>query len=182
MTLNMYPCHWMEVSIGFNPSSYSSQSFQEMARLNIRPSSTDPREALNSYLSTLPTPTAVQHTVATLIRLLLTHKAISLGCSHLLLGTSLTSLSISLIDSIAQGGGFNLAKETYDEIMPSRVDVKLSLRIVRPLHDVGMKECAAWFHWHGLTVARRSISNGSPNKQTIHDLTKSIYLSAVSVE
>lgn len=128
-------------------------------------------------MTSLPTPTAVQHAVASLVRLVLVQTAHSLLCSHLLLGTSLTSLSISLIDSIAQGGGFNLSDESYEECPPSGAAVGRSLhslRVVRPLRDISMKECAAWMYWHGVEMAC-GIPDGLEAKPTIHALTKGAY-------
>jgi cytoplasmic tRNA 2-thiolation protein 2 len=151
----------------------------ELSTLNIAPGSgLDPKASLKAHLAALPTPTAVQRTVATLIRLVLVHTARSLCCSHLLLGTSLTSLSISLIDSIAQGGGFALSQEAYEECRPSSRSSTSTLpviRIVRPLHDVGMKECGAWTYWHNLEFGGRSLPVSLSSKQTIQDLTKGTF-------
>ena len=52
---------------------------------------------------------------------------------------------MSLITSIAQGGGFNVQEESYEELpeLKAKSDIKesrsQSLRIVRPLQDIGMK-------------------------------------------
>ncbi|KAH8118228.1 hypothetical protein DFH11DRAFT_1573124 [Phellopilus nigrolimitatus] len=78
-------------------------------------SAEDPVTLLRTYLTSLPTPTAVQSAIATLTRLVLVHTARHLRCSHLALGTSLTSLAVSLINSIAQGGGFNVPEESFEE-------------------------------------------------------------------
>ena len=42
-----------------------------------------------------------------------------MGCSHLLLGTNLTSLSVSLLSSISSGGGFNVPEEIFEEWSPA---------------------------------------------------------------
>ncbi|KAF8261628.1 hypothetical protein EI94DRAFT_1745553 [Lactarius quietus] len=91
--------------------------------------------------------------------MLLLYTAYSVGASHLVLGTSLTSLSISLISSIAQGGGFVVPQTIQEEWVPSfveRVPEDSSwngeVRLIRPLRDVSMKECQAWVWWRQLPV------------------------------
>ncbi|GLB40393.1 putative plays a central role in 2-thiolation of mcm(5)S(2)U at tRNA wobble positions of tRNA(Lys), tRNA(Glu) and tRNA(Gln) [Lyophyllum shimeji] len=137
-----------------------------------------PTSRLQRYISSLPTLTAIPTAVQTLTRLLLLHTALSLGSSHLLLGTSLTSLSISLISSISQGGGFVVREEAQEEWI-SRLPVTRrienghadgAIRIIRPLRDIGMKECAMWAWWHGLQVVGREKVPGG--KQGIGSLTK----------
>lgn len=141
----------------------------------------DPKSLLRSYLSGLPTPTAVQSAIATLSRLILLYTTRHLRCSHLVLGTTLTSLSISLINSIAQGGGAHISEESYEEWYGGPRSLEfgegsengLGVRIVRPLRDVGMKECAAWAHWRGLMVPGKTSYPELSAKQTIGGLTKS---------
>lgn len=119
--------------------------------------------ALRRYLASLPTPTALDSTVKTLTRVLLQYTAVSTGSSHLLLGTTLTSLAVSLISSVSHGGGFHLKEEIQEEWRPelstaaSATDSSFSpsVRIIRPLRDVGRKECAVWSWWMGLTIAGR---------------------------
>lgn len=106
--------------------------------------SNDPLKALRAFLSALPTTTATASFLRTIVRLLLLHTARSTASSHLLLGTSLTSLSISLISSIAQGGGFNVR----DEMGEMWHDV----RLVKPLRDLGGKECAFYSWWNNLNI------------------------------
>jgi cytoplasmic tRNA 2-thiolation protein 2 len=141
-----------------------------------------PISALQSYLRALPTPTAIQSTLSTLTRLLLLYTAYSIGASHLALGTSLTSLSISLISSISQGGGFVVPQAIHEEWLPpvaQRIPGDNSwngeVHLVRPLRDVGMKECTAWVWWHQLPVVGKQRAPAS--KQTIGDLTKGRYSS-----
>ena len=136
-----------------------------------------PISALQSHLRALPTPTAIQSTLSTLTRLLLLYTAYSIGASHLVLGTSLTSLSISLISSISQGGGFVVPQAIHEEWMPPVIqrtpdDNSWSgeVRLVRPLRDIGMKECTAWVWWHQLPVIGKQ--RIPIPKQTIGDLTK----------
>lgn len=132
----------------------------------------EPIGLLRAYLASLPTPTAVQSAITSLIRLLLSYTAHRLHCSHLALGTSLTSLSISLISTISQGGGFNVPEETYEEWKMHSENAKI--RIVRPLRDVGMKECAAWAWWKTIRVIGKDRpTSWQSSKQTIMGLTKS---------
>jgi len=103
-----------------------------------------PVKALQSFLHSLPTPSAVTSTISHITRLLLLHAAEAYACSHLLLGHSLTAMSVSLISSISSGGGFVVREEREEDWN--------SIRIVKPLRDVTSKECAAWVHWHRLSV------------------------------
>lgn len=151
----------------------------------MRPTSascTDPVLSLKAYLSALPTPTAVQSAISTLTRLVLVHTTRSLACSHVVLGTSLTSLSINLISSIAQGGGFNVPEESFEEWQcdwkpPGSEAPSTSIarvRVVRPLQDIGMKECSAWAWWHSLSVpGHTKLPLGG--RQSIGGLTKGVF-------
>ncbi|KAH9178291.1 hypothetical protein EDB89DRAFT_1930431 [Lactarius sanguifluus] len=133
--------------------------------------------ALRAHLLALPTPTATLSTLLTLKRLLLLYTAYSIGASHLVLGTNLTSMSISLISSVAQGGGFVMPQTIQEEWIPPFVECipgdsswKGEVRLVRPLRDVSMKECQAWVWWRQLPVVGKQ---GIPiPKQTIGHLTK----------
>jgi cytoplasmic tRNA 2-thiolation protein 2 len=139
-------------------------------------SSSNPVNALLAYISALPTQTAVPTAIQNLVRLLLLHTAWSTESSHLLLGTSLTSLSVSLISSISQGGGFVVREEAQEEWQPT-VDItsKRTVRVNRPLRDIAMKECAVWAWWRGLKVVGKE--NYLSGKQGIGALTKSkLYL------
>ncbi|KAG8908422.1 hypothetical protein FRB99_006627 [Tulasnella sp. 403] len=65
--------------LSINLPSFSTSNFD----------STDtPAERLHTFLAAQPTPTGVQHAVATLTRLLVQHLALREGSSHLLLGTN----------------------------------------------------------------------------------------------
>ncbi|KAG8920706.1 hypothetical protein FRC02_000743 [Tulasnella sp. 418] len=103
-------------------------------------------EALRHHLASLPSLTAVYQTISTYTRLLLQYFAFSTQSSHVLLGSSLTSLAISLISGVSQGGGFNVKEEKEEKW-------RGSVKIVRPLRDVGWKECALWAWWRELDVA-----------------------------
>ncbi|KIY52409.1 hypothetical protein FISHEDRAFT_63791 [Fistulina hepatica ATCC 64428] len=129
---------------------------------------TDPKSLLTSYLASLPTQTSVASAIQTLIRILLLHTAESIGASHLALGTSLTSLSISMISAVAQGAGFNIQEET-EEQWRSTPDAS-PVRVVRPLQDLGTKECAFWAWWHGVQAV--SVPRSYQNKQDIGRMTR----------
>lgn len=129
---------------------------------------TTPIERLHSFLATLPTQTAISRVVPNLVRLLLLYTARATGSSHLLLGTSLTSLSISLISSISQGAGFIVREEAQEEWKAH--NMAQAIRVVRPLRDIGMKECTAWAWWHNLSVVGKERIPGST--QDISFLTK----------
>ena len=154
----------------------------------------DPLTALHAYLSSLPTPTAVHSSVQTLIRLLLLHTAAQTDSSHLVLGTSLTSLAVSLISGVAQGSGFTVREESFEEWHPPDSETashsqhleddgvertakkiknaKKTVRVVRPLRDIGMKECAAWAWWSHIPVVGKEKWLWPGAKPGISTLTK----------
>ncbi|KAI0671628.1 hypothetical protein C8Q78DRAFT_1030025 [Trametes maxima] len=153
------------------------------------PSTTsDALAALRTYLSSLPTPTAVTTSIQTLTRLLLLHTALQNGSSHVVLGTSLTSLAVSLISGVSQGAGFNVREETQEEWSPEPEthDVgekatskkahngtgKRTVRVVRPLRDVGIKECAAWAWWSEVPVVGKEKWGWAGARPGISTLTK----------
>ncbi|PCH42562.1 hypothetical protein WOLCODRAFT_137967 [Wolfiporia cocos MD-104 SS10] len=154
--------------------------------LNSVPSSTSstPLESLRTFLASLPTATAMSSTINSLIRLLLLHTALDTGSSHLVLGSSLTSLAVSLISGVSQGRGFNVKEEMQEEWFPDRAPEpssqrekrtgkgERSVRVIRPLRDVGRKECAAWAWWSGLRVLGRETWPWPGLKQDIGTLTK----------
>lgn len=131
-----------------------------------------PLSALCNYLSSLPAPTAIPSTLQTLTRLLLLHTALSTHSSHLALGTCLTSLSISLVSLVAQGGGFNLKEEVQEEWSPDSLSRSKgrSVRVVRPLKDIVMKECAMYAWWKGLEIVGQETWPGA--RQGISGITK----------
>jgi hypothetical protein len=154
-----------------------SQTVLSELLIPLSPSDAGSVAALRALLHALPTPTATLSTLSTLTRLLLLYTAYSIGASHLVLGTSLTSLSISLISSIAQGGGFVVPQSIQEEWIPpfvERVPGDSSwngeVRLVRPLRDVSMKECQAWVWWRQLPVVGKQ--RIPIPKQTIGHLTK----------
>lgn len=143
-------------------------------------SNLDPMARLQQYINVLPTSTAITASVQALTRVLLLYTARSTECSHLLLGTSLTSLSVSLISSISQGGGFSVHEEAQEEWRPPTLGSLRStnestsyagpIRVVRPLQDINIKECAAWAWWSKLQVVGRE--KWPVSKQAIGSLTK----------
>ncbi|KAF8501502.1 hypothetical protein F5888DRAFT_1238229 [Russula emetica] len=161
---------WERVSGG------TASSLAEMPA-DLGDKDSEPTAALKAHLRALPTPTATLSTLSTLTRLLLLYTAYSIGASHLVLGTSLTSLSISLISSISQGGGFVVPQAIQEEWIPPFVKSTPGatswngeVRLIRPLRDVNMKECNAWVWWHQLSVVGKQ---GIPiSGRTIGGLTK----------
>ncbi|KAG2131364.1 hypothetical protein DEU56DRAFT_872198 [Suillus clintonianus] len=117
-----------------------------------------PVEALQSYLSSLPTQTAISSAIQNLTRVLILHTAHSRGSSHLLFGSSLTSFSISLLSSISQGGGYAIREELQEEWAPAAASGSKPsdvLRVIRPLRDVTAKECAVYAWWNNITIIGR---------------------------
>ncbi|KAG6851099.1 hypothetical protein H0H93_000979 [Arthromyces matolae] len=178
-----FSLNWWENNIGGKPHEkdlgidITNEVLLISSVSNLKDVST-PVERLKKYISSLPTQTAIPSAVRTLTRMLLLHTASAMGCSHLLLGTSLTSLSISLISSISQGGGFVVREEAREDWTPQQSAVSRkenghengTIRIVRPLQDIGMKECAMWAWWHNLNILG---SDKFPNgKQSIGRLTR----------
>ena len=140
-------------------------------------SDSEPIAALKAHLRALPTPTATQSTLSTLTRLLLLYTAYSIGASHLVLGTSLTSLSISMISSISQGGGFVVPQAIQEEWIPPFVKQTPGttswsgeVRLIRPLKEVSLKECTAWVWWLRLSVVGKQ--RVPISERTIGSLTK----------
>ena len=83
---------------------------------------------------------------------------------------------------MAYGGGFHVKEEIQEEWTdhsndtigaPKKTDSrKHGLRIVRPLRDIGMKECGAWSWWMGLQVVGREDWKWLGGKPGIGALTK----------
>lgn len=112
---------------------------------------TTPASSLLTYLSAQPSTSARATALRTLIRLLLQYTAHQTGSSHLLLGSSLTSHAINLLDAVANGGGFSIrqiAEETWRNI-----------RIVRPLREIADKEVAAGIWWRHVGVMSRMVGS-----------------------
>ena len=89
----------------------------------------------------------------------------------------MTSLSINLISGIAQGAGFSVAEEEKEEWNNPSLEDGITVRIVRPLRDVGIKECAFWAWWCGLSIVGTSttttlLNDGGLEKHGIGSLTR----------
>ncbi|KAJ3506638.1 hypothetical protein NLJ89_g6759 [Agrocybe chaxingu] len=171
------PEWWSKVGEGELVSSARSLGLDmtdEELRLTEGSSSSSndlPINRLKAYLSSLPTQTAFQSAIQILVRLLLLHTAASRKASHLLLGTSLTSLSVNLISGISQGAGFSVVEEAKEEWHP-RPERGMPVRVIRPLRGIGMKECAIWDWWCGLRVAGQTRQFNGSGKHTIGALTR----------
>ncbi|KAG9224669.1 hypothetical protein CCMSSC00406_0002180 [Pleurotus cornucopiae] len=173
----------LQSDLGFKPRGDNAQEGTFVSNVSPHPSSilsadlllcdipssnfSTPLDRLRAYLSAMPTQTALLSSVQALIRLLLLYSARSTQSSHLLLGTSLTSLSINLISGIAQGGGFAVREEVDEEW---HTGTEMTIRVIRPLRDLTMKECTAWAWWNHLTVVGETPIPSA--KQGIGSLTK----------
>ncbi|KAF9267789.1 hypothetical protein L218DRAFT_893922 [Marasmius fiardii PR-910] len=146
---------------------------EELMISELSNENSDPIPRLRSFISALPTPTAIPSAIQNLIRLLLLHTARMSDSSHLLLGTNLTSLSISLISSISQGGGFTVREESFEEWSTGPKDdlsTPAVIRVNRPLQDITLKECVVWAWWNNLRVIGRDKFPGG--RQGIGALTR----------
>ena len=141
----------------------------------------DPVVSLRHFVETLPTPSALPSVISSLIRVLLQHAALLTGSSHLLYGTTLTSLAVSLISGVSHGGGFHVREEAQEEWFPDSVllDEKersakhqRSVRLIRPLREIGRKECGAWSWWMHLPVVGKQEARWPGTKPGIEELTK----------
>lgn len=146
-----HPLTILRLEDAFDPEWWGSTdpgAPQHPSILRLAPSlvalASSPRARLQQFLNSLPTPSAVSSMILQLSRVLLLHTARSQQCSHLLLSDSLTSLSISLISSLASGGGFHVSAEQEERWE--------SIQVVKPLRDTSAKECAAAFRWRGLST------------------------------
>ncbi|CAL1716186.1 unnamed protein product [Somion occarium] len=179
------PNWWNTTDRSIDLTHFGVNLTSEELLLSSIPAPASPTDALRIYLSSLPTDTARSTALQTLTRLLLYHTAVRRECSHLLLGTSLTSLAVSLISSIAQGGGFHVKEEIQEEWTPNldianttqNEDAKpsrnqRSVRVIRPLRDIGMKECAVWAWWKGVKVVGRESWEWPGSKLGIGRMTK----------
>jgi len=82
---------------------------------------------------------------------------------------------VNLISGIAQGAGFAVAEEAREEWNP-RPEQGIKVRVVRPMKDIGMKECAIWDWWSGLRVVGGSINMHDRGKNAIDALTRGMFL------
>ncbi|GAB1521911.1 hypothetical protein RhiTH_005010 [Rhizoctonia solani] len=108
------------------------------------PPETNPTEALHLYLSSQPSSSARTTALRNITRLLLQYTARHTKSSHLLLGGSLTSYAVDLLDAVATGAGFSIrqvGEETWEGI-----------RIVRSLREITDKEVAAGCWWRRVEI------------------------------
>ncbi|KAI0690170.1 hypothetical protein BC835DRAFT_1365863 [Cytidiella melzeri] len=174
---------WEKVELDASHCAFGADFSNEL--LQIKPqlcTNVPPLTALQDYLASLPTATALPTAIHTLVRILLQYTAFSIGCSHLLLGTSLTSLAISLISGISQGAGFHVREEAQEEWFPDLFQIgansnaqmtnKPSVRIIRPLREIGTKECAIWAWWMQLSIVGREKWQWPGAKPGLGRLTK----------
>lgn len=82
-----------------------------------------------------------------------------------------------------------MPQESYEEWSPQNQHMSMSVpsevgkkskkewrgevRVVRPLREIGMKECAAWAWWNGLPVVGKEKLPGT--RQTVGGLTKGTF-------
>ncbi|KAF8518834.1 hypothetical protein BU17DRAFT_66226 [Hysterangium stoloniferum] len=80
-------------------------------------------------------------------------------------------LSVSLINAVAGGAGYTIGMEKGEELIAPDGGI---VRLVRPLREVTMKECAAYLRWRNLSVIgnKRMLSTPSNGKESIGSLTK----------
>jgi cytoplasmic tRNA 2-thiolation protein 2 len=86
---------------------------------------------------------------------------------------------VNLISGIAQGAGFAVAEEAKEEWNP-RPEQGIKVRVVRPMMDIGMKECAIWDWWNGLRVVGGSINMHDRGKNAIGALTRGMFIAILS--
>jgi cytoplasmic tRNA 2-thiolation protein 2 len=86
---------------------------------------------------------------------------------------------VNLISGIAQGAGFAVAEEAKEEWSP-RPEQGIKVRVVRPMKDIGMKECAIWDWWNGLRVVGGSINVRDRGKNAIGALTRGMFIAILS--
>jgi len=175
------PQWWARITGSPTPETYVDLNTEDLEIVSTEVEQADsPLAAMQKYISSLPTSTATLSSIATIIRMMLLHTARATKSSHLLLGTSLTSLSISLVSSISQGGGFSVPQASQEEWTPPGVNLPLidgkrrawcgEVRVIRPLREAGVKECAAWAWWHRLLVVGKG--RIPTTSQTVSGLTK----------
>ncbi|QRV89739.1 cytoplasmic tRNA 2-thiolation protein 2B [Ceratobasidium sp. AG-Ba] len=134
---------------------------EDLPTISVPPGTT-PSVSLLAYLSAQPSASARATALRTLTRLLLQHTAHQTSSSHLLLGTSLTSHAINLLDAVANGAGFTIRQITEETWR--------GVRIVRPLREIADKEIAAGVWWRRVGVMPRTV--GVPSESGITRLTK----------
>lgn len=149
------------------------------------PTAIQTRQRLHAYLDALPTETAAHGALSSLVHGVLLHTAARLRCTHVALGTTLTALSMSLLTSVSYGAGAHVPEALSEDWVPppnALIDAsqassdgsrskKAKIRVVRPLQDIGAKECAAYVRWRNLPVVPLHPSSDFAGKATIGGLT-----------
>ncbi|CAE6358776.1 unnamed protein product [Rhizoctonia solani] len=148
---NAFDPAWAK-SVGFplRESSVSIDLGSEDLPAARLPIGVNPTEALLLYLSSQPSSSARTTALRNLTRLLLQYTAQHTKSSHLLLGGSLTSYAVDLLDAVATGAGFairQVGEETWEGI-----------RIVRPLREITDKEVAAGCWWRRVEIMPATIA------------------------
>lgn len=126
----------------------------------------NPITNMENYFSQLPTRSAVKDSLRMIVRRLVEDYALDLGATHLLLGRSMSSLSMALLSNVCSGRAFAIADE--------RKSTYRGLFSFNPLQDVGAKECAACIWWRGLRVVSSPIRQPHDNggASSISELTR----------
>ncbi|KAF8688869.1 Cytoplasmic tRNA 2-thiolation protein 2, partial [Rhizoctonia solani] len=142
---NAFDPNWAN-SVGFplRESSVGIDVSSEDLPATRLPPETNPTEALHLYLSSQPSSSARTTALRNITRLLLQYTARHTKSSHLLLGGSLTSYAVDLLDAVATGAGFSIrqvGEETWEGI-----------RIVRSLREITDKEVAAGCWWRRVEI------------------------------
>lgn len=91
-------------------------------------------------------------------------------------------MAISLISGISQGGGYTVREEAQEDWIPPSTSIggkERAVRLVRPLRDVGVKECGIYAWWRGLKVLGKEKWPGG--RQSIAGLTKGTPIESVYV-
>jgi cytoplasmic tRNA 2-thiolation protein 2 len=123
--------------------------------LSTSESPATPISRLKAHISSLPSASSIPNAIDNISRILLLNAAARHSCSHLLLGTSMTSSGIGLISGIAGGSGVNGFEKGGELWMPNPNVLSSPVHFSRPLAEIGMKECTAWVHWHGLDIVAK---------------------------
>jgi len=176
---------WKSVGGTDLPTAYEDLGIDindESLPLHAVKTAATPLQRLHTYLSSLPTPSAVHSAISSLVRVLLLYTASSRSASHLLLGTTLTSLSVNMIAGIGQGSGFAMVAGGLEEVWVDRLNGrKQSLLVVRPLKDVGIKESAFWAWWSNLVIPGRDRYPSAVSPLPL-DKTEAVKLAAKNVD
>ena len=157
----------------------------DITQSDIPLSSADPTPAspvsrLKAYIASLPSSSSIPNALENITRILLLHAAARQQCSHLVLGTSMTSSGIDLISGIAAGSGVNGFDKGGELWMPDPDVLSSPVHVSRPLSDIGMKECTAWVFWHNLEVVEGGLDPQKPSTKRVVSATKPLGISSLT--